>query len=68
MNEHYNIKMEVSGKTAMWTRPDTGATPVSYPVPSWSATKGIFAVTGLEGIFKIVDDKFVALASLQMVS
>lgn len=33
-----------------------------------SATKGIFAVTGLAGIFEIVDDKFVALASLQMVS
>lgn len=34
--------MEVSGPTAMWTRPDTGATPVSYPVPPWSAAKGIF--------------------------
>ncbi len=32
------------------------------------ATKGIFAVTGLEGIFKVVDDKFVALAGLQLVS
>jgi len=42
MNDHYNIKMEVSGKTAMWTRPDTGATPISYPVPSWSAAKGLF--------------------------
>ncbi len=31
------------------------------------ATKGIFAVTGLEGIFKVVDDKFVALAGLQLV-
>ena len=31
------------------------------------ATKGIFAVTGLDGIFEIVDDKFIALASLQMV-
>jgi len=30
-------------------------------------TKGIFAVTGLEGIFKIADDKFVALAGLQLV-
>ena len=30
-------------------------------------TKGIFAVTGLEGIFKVVDDKFVALAGLQLV-
>jgi len=32
------------------------------------ATKGIFTVTGLDGIFELVDDKFVALASLQMVS
>jgi anti-anti-sigma factor len=31
------------------------------------ATKGIFAVTGLEGTFKVVDDKFVALAGLQLV-
>jgi anti-anti-sigma factor len=32
-----------------------------------AATKGIFTVTGLDGIFEIADDKFVALASLQMV-
>lgn len=32
------------------------------------ATKGIFTVTGLDGIFEIADDKFVALAGLQMVS
>lgn len=32
------------------------------------ATKGIFTVTGLDGIFEIADDKFVALASLQVVS
>ena len=32
------------------------------------ATKGIFTITGLDGIFEIVDYKFVALASLQMVS
>ena len=38
----YSVQMEVSGATAMWTRPDTGATPVSYPVPPWSAAKGIF--------------------------
>ena len=31
------------------------------------ATKGIFTVTGLDGVFEIVDDKFVALACLQMV-
>jgi len=32
-----------------------------------AATKGIFAVTGLEGIFRVVEDKFVALAGLQLV-
>ncbi len=32
------------------------------------ATRGIFAVTGLEGIFKVVDDKFIALAGLQLTS
>lgn len=38
----YPISLEISGPTAMWTRPDTGDTPVSYPVPSLSASKGIF--------------------------
>ena len=32
-----------------------------------AATRGI-TVTGLDGIFEFADDKFVALASLQMVS
>ena len=32
------------------------------------ATRGIFMVTGLDGIFEFADDKFVALAGLQMVS
>ncbi len=31
------------------------------------ATRSVFAVTGIEEIFKFVDDKFIALASLQMV-
>src|SRR4030042_2624348 len=31
------------------------------------ATRGIFTVTGLDGIFELADDKFVALASLQIV-
>ena len=31
------------------------------------ATKGIFTVTGLDGIFEVTDDKFVALAGLQIV-
>lgn len=38
----YEISMEIAGPFAMWSRPDTGATPTSYPVPTWSAVKGIF--------------------------
>ena len=38
----YRISLEVSGPAAMFTRPDTGATPISYPVPTWSAAKGMF--------------------------
>lgn len=40
--KQYTISLELSGPTAMWTRPDTGDAPVSYPVPTWSAAKGIF--------------------------
>ncbi len=32
-----------------------------------AATRGIFSVTGLDGIFEVADDKFMALAGLQMV-
>jgi CRISPR-associated protein Cas5d len=38
----YPIQMEVSGPTAMWTRPDTGDAPVSYPAPTYAAVKGMF--------------------------
>jgi CRISPR-associated protein Cas5d len=41
-NNWYEIKLEISGNTAMWTRPDTGDCPVSYPAPTYSAVKGIF--------------------------
>lgn len=38
----YEVQLEVEGPVAMFARPDTGATPVSYPVPTWSAAKGMF--------------------------
>jgi CRISPR-associated protein Cas5d len=38
----YQIQMEIAGNTAMWTRPDTGDCPVSYPAPTYSAVKAIF--------------------------
>jgi CRISPR-associated protein Cas5d len=39
---HPTIAFEVAGPVAMFTRPDTGATPISYPVPTYSAAKGMF--------------------------
>ena len=38
----YEVRCEISGPTAMWTRPDTGDAPVSYPAPSFAAVKGLF--------------------------
>ena len=38
----YNVEIEVAGPFAMFSRPDTGGTPVSYPAPTFSACKGIF--------------------------
>ena len=42
MEEYALISLEVVGPAAMFTRPDTGAAPISYPVPTYSATKGLF--------------------------
>lgn len=39
---HYAVELEVAGPLAMFSRPDTGGTPTSYPFPTWSAAKGIF--------------------------
>ncbi len=38
----FQIALEVEGPVAMFTRPDTGSTPISYPVPTYSAAKGMF--------------------------
>lgn len=38
----YHVSLEVAGPLAIFTRPDTGGTPTSYPVPTWSAAKGLF--------------------------
>ena len=38
----YPVQMEVDGKRAMWERPDTGDTPISYIAPPMSSAKGLF--------------------------
>ena len=38
----YPVSFEIEGPAAMFARPDTGAAPISYPVPTWSACKAMF--------------------------
>jgi len=42
MQDNYIVSFEIAGPAAMFTRPDTGSTPVSYPVPTRSAAIGMF--------------------------
>lgn len=65
MGNSYEIKMEISGNTAMWTRPDTGDCPVSYPAPTYSAVKGIFAALLWGPAVQIAPTKVEICAPLQ---
>lgn len=38
----YPICMEIAGPTALWTRPDCGDSPCSYPAPTYSAVRAMF--------------------------
>ncbi len=42
MLKTYEVELEIAGPLAMFTRPDTGGTPTSYDVPTWSAAKSLF--------------------------
>lgn len=57
MTRRYEVSLEISGATAMWTRPDSGDCPVSYPAPTYSAAKGIFEAILLIQAVEIVPYK-----------
>lgn len=38
----YPVSMEIAGNTALFTRPDSGDAPCSYPAPTFSAVRGLF--------------------------
>ena len=38
----YCVAMEIEGPAAIFTRPDSGSSFVSYPAPTYSAVKGMF--------------------------
>ena len=37
----YHVAIEIAGPSALWVRPDSGASFVSYPAPTYSAVQGI---------------------------
>ncbi|HHW37091.1 MAG TPA: CRISPR-associated protein Cas5 [Bacillales bacterium] len=61
----YPIEMEIAGNTAMWTRPDTGDCPVSYPAPTYSAVKAIFESILWGPDIKIIPTKVELCAPVQ---
>lgn len=38
----YPVSFEIAGPAAIFTRPDTGSSPISYPAPTKSALKSMF--------------------------
>lgn len=40
--KEYEVSFEIAGPAAIFSRPDTGASFVSYPAPTYSAVKGMF--------------------------
>lgn len=42
IKNQYPVQLEIAGPLAIFTRPDTGGTPTSFPIPTWSASKGLF--------------------------
>lgn len=65
MNLSYEVKMEVAGNTAIWTRPDTGDSPVSYPAPTYSAVKAIFESVLWGPAVEIIPSKVEICAPIQ---
>jgi CRISPR-associated protein Cas5d len=52
MSRSLEVGFEVAGAAAMFARPDTGSTPISYPVPTYSAAKAMFeAVARLKSAY-----------------
>jgi len=48
----YEVALEIAGPLALFNRPDSGSTPVSYPVPTWSACKAFFeSVVRMKGVY-----------------
>jgi len=57
MSRTYEVNLEIAGPVAIWTRGDTGDSPASYPVPTYSAVKGIFESVLFNQVVEVVPTK-----------
>lgn len=64
--KRYPVEFEISGPAAMFSRPDTGAVPISYPVPTWSACKAMFEAVARGFTSKGVASAFFAPTSVEI--
>ena len=65
IEKSYPICMEIAGATALWSRPDTGVCPVSYPAPTYSAVKALFEAVLWGPAVEIVPQKVELCAPIQ---
>ena len=42
MKSDYEVSLEIAGPSAMFARPDSGSTPISYPAPTRGASRAMF--------------------------
>ena len=61
----YPVQMEVAGPTALFSRPDCGDSPVSYPAPTYSAVKAMFESVLWGEAVEIVPQKVEICAPIQ---
>ncbi len=61
----YPVQMEIAGATALFSRPDCGDSPVSYPAPTYSAVKAMFESVLWGEAVEIVPQKVELCAPVQ---
>lgn len=65
VNYEYPIQMEIAGPTALFSRPDTGDSPSSYPLPTYSAVKAMFESVLWGPAVEIIPQKVEICAPIQ---
>ena len=61
----YPVNMEIAGPTALFSRPDCGDSPASYPAPTYSAVKAMFESVLWGEAVEIVPQKVEICAPIQ---